>query len=276
MNETNLKLPFTPRTIAVVLFVCVILLVLASLCGQFYKEAAADSETLLKVIRKFDLDYERNNVPTWYQSATLLLSSFLLALTALVRRSSAALQERREARWWGFLAAIFLYLSLDEAVAIHEQLTMPLRTTFDLGGVFYLSWVIPALVLLSVLLAVLGRFLLGLPARTRNLFLAAGTVYVLGAVGVEMLGGLYLDATGDLPTRVFDPRYVLITTFEEFLEMTGIVIFIYSLLTVLFGRGEARVPAETVLEETSSASPGMPEPRPEIALRIGDGQGIWH
>jgi hypothetical protein len=230
MEKSTFTLPISPKKIAFLLFGFILFLTVASLIGQYYKDFFADNELLIKIIDKFDLDLEKNNVPTWYQSSSLLLSSFLLLVISLFRNSEGD----KDYRFWGLLSAIFLYLSLDEAVSIHEQLTMPLRTTFQLEGIFYLSWVIPAVAFLAVFALVFFKFLFRLPPQTRYLMMTAGIVFVLGAVGVEMLGGNYLYVTDDLPTRINDFRYVLLTTFEEFLEMSGIVIFIYSLLSYLF------------------------------------------
>ena len=78
----------------------------------------------------------------------------------------------------------------------------------------------------------------------------AGLIYVLGAVVVEMLGGDYLYLTNDLPTRVNDFRYAFITTVEESLEMLGIVLFIYTLLSYLFPQeAEAKEKRPVKLEE---------------------------
>lgn len=230
MENLTLKLPVSAKKIAFILLGFVIFLVIASLIGQYYKDAYAENELITKIIGKFDLDYERNNVPTWYQSITLGLSAFLLAFIALVRYAG----KDRDAGYWGVLSGIFLYLSLDEAVSIHEQMTMPLRTNFDLGGLFYLSWVIPAAFLMIIFFLCFLKFLIRMPPQMRFLMVTAGMIYVLGALGIEMVGGNYLHAMDDLPTRVTDFRYVLITTFEEFLEMLGIIIFNYSLLVYLF------------------------------------------
>ncbi len=148
MENISFRLPISPKKIVLIFLAVVIFLVVANLFGQYYKDAFAGNEIVLKVIRKFNLDLEKNNVPTWYQSSTLLLSSVLLAIIALVRREA----KDKDFRYWGILSAIFLYLSLDEAVSIHEQLTMPLRTAFHLEGIFYLSWVIPAAAFLACFL----------------------------------------------------------------------------------------------------------------------------
>jgi hypothetical protein len=56
----------------------------------------------------------------------------------------------------------------------------------------------------------------------------AGTIYVVGAIGVEMLTGLYFESHGG-----GNPGYVALQTVEETLEMSGIVIFIFALADYL-------------------------------------------
>jgi hypothetical protein len=56
------------------------------------------------------------------------------------------------------------------------------------------------------------------------LFVLAGSVYVTGAVGFEMLSGVFYVQGVSL-----NPYYVVAQTLEELFEMTGIGIFIYGL-----------------------------------------------
>ena len=64
----------------------------------------------------FDLSLEAN-VPTWYSAAALLVSALALGLITAVK-----LRERAPfAKHWGGLAAMFVYLSLDEVARFHEQ-----------------------------------------------------------------------------------------------------------------------------------------------------------
>ena len=72
------------------------------------------------------------------------------------------------------------------------------------------------------------RFLWHLPRRWKGWFAAAGAIYVGGAVGVELLGGLYASQY-DVATFA----YALITTVEEGLEMLGVVLFLYAILGLL-------------------------------------------
>lgn len=239
--------PVSAKKTAAWLAIVVLGLIVANIWGQYYKNFIANEGFLLKIIDKFDLDLERNNLPTWYQSSTLLLCSLLLAVIALVKKNKGEL----DVRYWGFLAGIFLFLSADEAVSIHEQMTMPLRGAFDLNGFFFLSWVIPAGIAVFVLFAVYLKFLLRLPAATCGFFLIAGFVYLSGALGVEMIGAKYLEANHFIATNpeivgIQRFNYALLTSLEEFLEMSGIVIFIYALIEQLNVEFAASSVGETI------------------------------
>lgn len=229
------KLSVSPRTVAIVLVTIVLSLTAAHVVGQYYKDFIGSDPFLLKIVKKLDLDGESNNLPNWYQSSSLLLSSFLLAIITLIRKAD----ESVDVRYWGFLSLTFVYLSIDELVSIHEQATMPLRQAFDLQGALYLSWVIPAAALAAVFLSLYIKFLWRLPGHTRWLLIAAGGIYLCGALGVEMIGASFLELH---EAQIMDPaatgtivfQYSLITAAEELFEMSGIVIFIYTLLTVIF------------------------------------------
>ena len=67
--------------------------------------------------------------------------------------------------------------------------------------------------------------LLILPTRTRLLFLMAGVVDTGGAVGIEWSTWRHED-NNQLDTLAYN----LWTALEEFMEMTGIILYIYALL----------------------------------------------
>ena len=56
-------------------------------------------------------------------------------------------------------------------------------------GVFYFSWVIPALIAVAGVVLFYLRFLWKLPPTTRLLFLIAGVWFVASAAGGEMVQG---------------------------------------------------------------------------------------
>ncbi len=212
----------SPRRIARVLFVLVVLLTLASLATQ-YSVYYLGYGWIFGMVPKFYLGKEAN-VPTWYQSSTLFLAAVLLALIAGAKHRT----RDTYASHWKWLAVIFLLLSLDEAASFHELTIQPLREALRLSGIFYWAWIIPGLAFaLGVFLFYL-RFLVHLPPATRWQFLIAGGLYLAGAVGIESLEGQYAEHYG-----YENWTYSLMVQCEEFAEMAGIVVFLYSILGYL-------------------------------------------
>ena len=70
--------------------------------------------------------------------------------------------------------------------------------------------------------------MLDLPVRIRILFIIAGSIYVMGAMGLELVGGYHADTYG-----VRNTTYVVLVSIEEILEMIGVVIFIYALMSYI-------------------------------------------
>jgi hypothetical protein len=172
------------------------------------------------LVRLFNLARE-GNVPTWYQSSTLLLCAALAAVVA-VRQWT----DRAPFRMHWVLTSLFcLYLSADEAASIHEMTVKPLRAAFDTSGLLYYPWIVIGGAA-AVTLAVLSRrFLAGLPARTRHTVILAAAIFVTGALGVEALGGRYAEVHGRA-----NFAYGAIATLEETLEMIGVLIAVRALL----------------------------------------------
>ena len=163
----------------------------------------------------FDLNSE-DNIPTIYSGGALLFCSLLL-------------EPKNKDVWaWRGLSIVFAGLFLDELIGLHERLTTPMRGAFNTSGFLYYAWVIAGAIFVLLFLLVFGRFVATLPGKTRRLFFIAGTIYVAGAIATELVGGYY--------EYYYTPNsmvYVFITTIEEVLEMLGIVIFIYALLSYI-------------------------------------------
>lgn len=175
--------------------------------------------------RFFYFDSE-DNLPAAYSTLLILISALLLmVITILKKYQSGAMVFH-----WAVLSAGFLIMAIDEELSIHEELIEPLRTIlgYDGYGIFYYTWVIPAIVLIVVLGLFFLKFLIRLPVKTRIHFVVAGAVYIGGCIGVELIGGRYDELHGKE-----NLTYSLIATFEESLEMTGIIIFIWALLVYI-------------------------------------------
>jgi hypothetical protein len=171
------------------------------------------------LIPVFYVDSE-NNVPTYFSSLLLLFCSVALLFAGRGGESSPYMRKR-----WYVLSLVFLLLSMDEVAGIHELFTEPLRRAFHLSGLLYFGWVVIAVPVLIVLFLYILGFLKRLPARTARLFITSGIVYVLGSVGMEMLGGSYYAHVG-----VENFACTLFATLEEGLETAGAILFLYSLL----------------------------------------------
>ena len=116
-------------------------------------------------------------------------------------------------------------MALDELMSFHENLSEYVRAVLHTGGFLYFAWVIPAMIFLILLAFVYFKFIFALPAKYRNLFMVGGVIYVVGAMGFEMLGG---DIRKIYSEKSFS--YAIFTNIEEVFEMTGILIFTYALL----------------------------------------------
>ena len=195
---------------------------------------------LLGLTPLFDLNQE-NNIPTWYSGMVLFTTAGALGVVAAAKRQAGALFVRH----WTALAFIFLYMSLDELTRIHEQwgplLAQPLGGLRDpqvLSGALRNLWIIPAFLLAAAIGLAYIRFLLHLPSRTRNLFVASGVAFVLATIGMEMLGASLSAAGGR-----FTPRFMVVATIEEVLEMASIAVFLCAVLEyagVTFGTVHCR------------------------------------
>lgn len=180
----------------------------------------------------FDLNAE-GAAPAWFSS---MLWAGAAALAA--RCGLAAAQSRRDTARWMVLAALFLFLSADEAASIHEVVGLFLERGVSGSGPFYYVWVWYGIALVLVVGLLFFRFVMRLPARTRRAVFAAAAVYCAGALGVEMLGAAVEDRTlSGFPLGADWSQAIAV---EEGLEMLGVILLIGGLLDFL-----ALAPAET-------------------------------
>jgi hypothetical protein len=169
------------------------------------------------------------NIPTWFSASVLLLNSILLAAIASTKK---ALGDKYVTHWWG-LAVIFLILSLDEIAGVHDRVNVLLTPMFGTRGVFTYFWVIPWSAFVVLVLLAYLRFFFALSRKVKWLFLAAGGLYIGGALGGDMVMGQLISMEGGLEERWWlglEERWVrLVVLAEEFLEMTGAIVFFYAL-----------------------------------------------
>ena len=210
------------RKVAWSLFVVAVLLIAAHIGGMTSRYVLGHGQ-LFGLIDTFDVNIE-NNVPTFFSTFLLVTSAALLALIA--GQSSVV---TRDTGYWRWLSLIFLFLAVDEDASLHELLIDPMKEYLPLHGPLFFAWVVPYGLAVLVVGLLFLKFVLRLPAWTRGLVFAAGGLYLAGALGFEMIGGWYLSEDGESENM----PYSLLVAGEEFLEMSGIILFIYALLDFL-------------------------------------------
>ncbi|HEY9858282.1 MAG TPA: hypothetical protein V6D16_02170 [Candidatus Obscuribacterales bacterium] len=209
-----------------------------SLLGQLSKVMwGGEHPWIASLAHVFDIDREKN-LPSLYSAATLFICACLLAVIATVKR-----QNRDRYVWhWGCLSFIFLLLGADEWTSLHEKAIKPLRALLggSSGGFLYFAWVIPGALFVAVIAIAYLKFLKDLPTRTKRLLLAAGALFVAGALGMEMIDGAYAHQYGSAiwNRQGLKPTwealvYTLMMTCEEALEMAGVLVFMYALISYL-------------------------------------------
>lgn len=174
----------------------------------------------------FNLNDE-STLASWFSS----LQYFCIALIFLQHT-----QQNKTASVSPFLFLIaslgFFFLSIDEAVTIHEKLNHQLKHIEFLpsfkghNGIWiylYLALLLPLIIIMYKPLVQLWK-----AYRHPTIIMAIGfAILVFGGVLLEVIGYEYLNAD------INYIYYVLEVAFEEFFEMAGVSIILYGALTTL-------------------------------------------
>lgn len=210
-----------PKKIILGILSFVAFLVVAHLCVILFK-VFTGHDIVYGLIPLFDLGAE-SNIPTLYSAIAIIFCSTLLWLIAMKHKKDGS-----SYAYWIGLSFLFIFLAVDETASLHERLMAPLRETLNVSGLLYFAWVIPYSIALIVFVGVYVRFLLRLPRQTMILFITSGAIFVTGAIGFELLGGREAEFASTSSDMFF-----LFVTFEETLEILGIVLFIHTLLNYM-------------------------------------------
>lgn len=166
------------------------------------------------ITRRFIL-IDEHTVAAWYSSLLLFTAAILLGVIVHLNGMHASLRSR-----WRVLAIVFLFLSMDEAVALHETIPMLL---LKLG--IDTQWMYFGAAFVVVLGIYLIRWFRSFDSRMRKILLLSAVMFVGGALGVETLSGVVARSHG-----IESIAYVSMATVEETLEMLGCCLFVYALL----------------------------------------------
>lgn len=219
----NNQISLIPISIARLLLLAALVLIFASTVSQEMDFFTGHSVGIYsKLVKIFSTDIELN-VPSFFSMLIMIFAALLLAFITILKRN----QKAPYVWHWAILSLGFFFMAFDEIVSAHEKMVEPLRAFFggENLGILYYAWVVPAIALILFLALFFIKFWLSLPTKAKFSFLIAGIVYLGGAIGMEMVGGDYCEIYGK-----DNLTYIMFTTIEESLEMTGIIFFIWSLL----------------------------------------------
>lgn len=197
-------------------------IVLALGLGRQFVVAQIGTGTVLQDLRHFAFDAELA-LPAWYSSLLMVGCAALLYLIA--RLAERTRRDPANTRKWLLLAVVFMAMAVDESVSFHEALIDPLRAHFGTTGILHFAWVIPGAIAVVLLGLYFLPFVLSLPVRTGLLFVLSGSLYVGGALGMELVGGA-LAAEHGMDAGI----YLTAATVEESLEIVGLSVFFCALI----------------------------------------------
>lgn len=247
MRSEPITIAVRPARVALVLTAVIAVLVVIS-----YSLRCMEFMGHMHVTKKFDLDSEQN-VPTYFSALLIMASGSLCWLLAALKRNMG---EKLTTGWWA-LGGILAAMSVEEVASMHESLSETLRGKLHVDGILHFAWIVPAFVFLAFLVVGMWKTVAGLPKTIRRLVVLAAVVYFGGAVGWEMVDGLFASRFGENSLG-----YQTIVTIEETCEMLGMTLMIYTLLDYIrqFAGG---------FDVSIEASPAMKRVLSPNAQRVG-------
>ncbi len=227
MTNRSATVQFNPKKILIGLLVMVGVIVGLSIYGQkirFFGVADIRGpwhEFILdQLMKSFYLDAE-GNIVTFINALLLFIPSLILTAISIWKTSA---KDKFRFHWIG-LALIFLFLSIDEAAVIHENMIKPMRAIVGAEGFFYFAWIIPGIIIVVAFGLLYFMFFLHLENKFKILFMLSLGVYISGVIGGEMISGYYAANLG-----LKNYTYAVVASLEESIEYIGCSLIIYSLL----------------------------------------------
>ncbi|RIQ31030.1 hypothetical protein [Jiangella rhizosphaerae] len=203
---------------------CAVVMALHLLAVVVRMRTRPEGGVLADVLALLNGGHERS-LASWWTSALLVACCAAALVAARLARGAG---EGGAARAWAVLAAVLGLLSLDEIVSLHERGAEWAAAVFETGSLLArLGWTIPAAAILVASLVVLVPAFRAVPRRARLIVVAGLATSIAGALGMEVLNVLLVDAGA---------RYLwrhLAMAVEEAAEMAGVVIVLLGVLTAV-------------------------------------------
>lgn len=218
-----------PRRFTGFLLIVFFLFLVAHLAAVLIKyKLMPESNFAEKLDQFWNFDRE-GNLPTYFNTVLLFLSAQTFLLIAFLNSHSKVYFKT----YWYVLAIVFLMLSIDEFARIHEGFNYYVPKFLGIGGsgIWKFAWIIPYGILAILFGLYSIKFLLSLDRKFQIGYVVSGSLYVMGAVGIEAVGAIIYERNNDSTT--FEYIFFLITL-EESLEMLALILLLnYNLKLLL-------------------------------------------
>lgn len=207
-----------PKKIALLLLRITLSLLLLNIIGQLFGDLLGPKSG--SVFLEFA---QKQSLLRLFTTLLLVICSGLLLLIALRNK------ERRSGKYihWMGLCLIFFLLAIAKDTSLDEQFGALLQSTLGISRsvVFMIAYGV-AFILIPILYL---RFIFQLPKPTLKWFIAGSITFLTGAFLLDLVTA-YLGKI--LDHRAF--AYIGSSSMEVFLETSGIIILIFTLLSYLF------------------------------------------
>jgi hypothetical protein len=171
--------------------------------------------------RLLDVRHE-GNLPTLFATVQLFVAAGVCLLIA-------RLEARGQRAYWMGLGVIFIFLGIDETAQLHELLAF-VKISISNSVMPEWIWTLfygPAVVLIGGLYL---PFLRRLPTATALAFVMGGVLFLLGSLGLEVLG-TYQAKLLALPRN--HAHFTMQVHVEELCELMGIFVFVWGAVRFL-------------------------------------------
>ncbi len=220
----------TPKVFSRIFLFMVWVMIMSGTLANFaiYHVVADSTGNFADVLRRFDLGHEPS-IPNYYSAVAILIAAGLLGVIGYLDD----LKGVKGAKNWYLLAVVCFALSIDEAVQFHEMIDSLIGLFVQSSGVLFLPWVVVGAAFAFLVAIRFIPFIASRSKRTLKIFMVAGFVFLVGALGMEMVASLIFAQAGSEELGVATLSHTISQCCEEFLEMIGIVIFLYGLTDYL-------------------------------------------
>ncbi len=210
-----------PRRFTGFLLIVFFLFLVAHLAAVLLRYKVMPESNFVEKLDQFWNFDQEGNLPTYFNTMLLFLSAQSFLLIAFLGSHTKLYFKT----YWYVLAIVFFLLSIDEFTRIHEGFNYYVPKFLGIGGsgIWKFAWIIPYGILAILFGLYSIKFLLSLERKFQIGYVVSGALYVMGAVGIEAIGGIIYESNSD--STSFEYIFFLLTL-EESLEMLALILLL--------------------------------------------------